>query len=133
MERGKVLKRAHILINGERRTMYGAPEDSFGVIANFWRDYILGKFGVLLDLDKYDIALMMVLMKMAREIQGYKDDNWVDMAGYIGLGGDFREIDENKASKTTTPVGDTPDKDSQGTIGGVDVVSVPWGHKTHAF
>jgi len=98
MERGRVLLKAHKLINGERRTQYGDPEDSFEVIAGFWNTYINSRFGAgeVVDLNKYDIALLMVLMKMSREIEGYKDDNWTDMAGYIGLGGDFKEIDEKK-------------------------------------
>jgi len=97
MERGKVLLRAHKLINGERRTLYGDPEDSFETIAAFWNTYINAKFdGSVVNLDKYDVALLMVLYKMSREVEAYKDDNWTDMAGYIGLGGDFREIDEKK-------------------------------------
>jgi len=97
MERGKVLLRAHKLINGERRTLYGDPEDSFETIAAFWSTYINAKFdGSVVNLDKYDVALLMVLYKMSREVEAYKDDNWTDMAGYIGLGGDFREIDERK-------------------------------------
>lgn len=91
--RGKVLLDAHALINGERRTQYGQPENSFPVIASLWNSYLFGKGATEVYLDDKDVALMMVLMKISRELNGYKDDNWTDMAGYIGIGSDLAQQD----------------------------------------
>jgi len=84
--RGKVLKEAIEVINGERQDQYGKPEDSFALIAEFWTSYVKR---INRDLDAKDIALMMVLFKLAREIYQGKRDNLVDGAGYIGIAGDM--------------------------------------------
>lgn len=91
LERGAVLRKALDLINGERRTVYGAPEMSFPKIAALWSAYLNARFNIDIELTAKDIALIMTLYKIAREVNGYKDDNWVDMAGYIGLGGDLAD------------------------------------------
>ena len=83
MERGTVLDKAKEVINGERQDVYGAPEDSFQVIADFWSTYLCMK------LTSKDIALMMTLFKIAREQHQHKEDNLVDAAGYLGIAGDM--------------------------------------------
>jgi len=84
--RGSVLKEAIGVINGERQDQYGKPEDSFALIAEFWTSYVKR---INRDLNAKDIALMMVLFKLAREIHQGKIDNLVDGAGYIGIAGDL--------------------------------------------
>jgi len=84
--RGKVLEEAIRVINGERQDTYGAPEDSFTLIAEFWTSYIKR---INRDLVAKDIALLMVLFKLAREIHQGKMDNIIDGAGYLGIAGDL--------------------------------------------
>lgn len=105
--RGSVLREAEKVINGERQDVYGSPEDSFKLISEYWNTYlievqkkVLTKHGFnpsdykLVDLlDKSDVAMMMVLFKIAREANQHKRDNVVDAAGYLGIYGDM-EVDQ---------------------------------------
>ena len=101
-ERGQVLLEAHKIINGDRQQSYGNPEDTHGVIAELWNGYLRAK-GVTLgciegqpmylsQLDPKDVALMMVLFKIGRELNGAGcKDNLIDAAGYIALAADMNE------------------------------------------
>lgn len=84
---GSVLVEAIGIINGVRNEQYGVPEKSHELIANFWNCYLNGRQGPLTG---KDVALMMTLFKIAREINGQgKRDNLVDAAGYIGIAGQY--------------------------------------------
>lgn len=83
--RDNILDKAKEIINGERQGQYGKPENSFQRIAEFWSGY-LGK-----NLSDYDVANMMILMKVARNAGGvYKDDNWIDICGYAAIGAELQ-------------------------------------------
>lgn len=85
MSRGDVLIEAHKLINGERLASYGNPEDSFPRIAELWSAYLKYYDGCVLKLKPRDVALMMMLLKIARwETKGDKDSR-IDAAGYLGI------------------------------------------------
>lgn len=87
--RGVVLKQAVDVINGERQDVYGNPEDTFDIIARFWTTYLQTRFKDVVIFPP-DVAMMMVLLKIAREAGGRgKLDNIVDLAGYAGLYGDM--------------------------------------------
>lgn len=76
-EREKLLDEAKAIVCGDRDQQYGKPEDSFCVIAKLWSDYIMRY------LDERDVAMMMILLKVARDVSGEsKRDNLVDIAGY---------------------------------------------------
>ena len=64
---------------------YGAPENVFSLIADLWSDYLSTKNGAL-ELMPADVANMMILLKIARNTQGNKEDTWVDIAGYAACG-----------------------------------------------
>jgi len=92
-DRGKCLDKAKRVINGERQTAYGNPEDSFGIIAGYWETY-LGSIGFKVTLRKSDVTLMMSLFKHARMSgQKYTEDNFIDATGYLGLSADFQAIE----------------------------------------
>lgn len=74
-----VLAEANEVIHGERAAEYGPAEESFARIAQLWSVY-LGR-----PLDAYDVALMMVLMKVSRATTDLKRDTAVDIAGYAAL------------------------------------------------
>lgn len=85
MTRSEILTQANVIINGEREGQYGSPEDSFRKIAGMWSAYL----GV--PLQEHDVAAMMVLLKIARVAGGaYKEDNWIDIAGYAACGGEVQ-------------------------------------------
>ena len=94
-KRGNVLLEAHDIINGERQQQYGSPEDSHAVIAALWNGYLhadaisreVGRYSTLTALD---VAHMMVLFKLAREMNGAgKRDNYRDAAGYLAIASDI--------------------------------------------
>lgn len=103
-ERGQVLLEAHKIINGDRQQSYGNPEDTHGVIAELWNGYMRAKslaakpdaekkgLMQLATVSPKDVALMMVLFKIGRELNGAGcKDNMVDAAGYIALAADMNE------------------------------------------
>lgn len=105
-ERGQVLLEAHKIINGDRQQSYGNPEDTHGVIAELWNGYMRAKsladsskllkgFMALTTISPKDVALMMVLFKIGRELNGAGcKDNLIDAAGYIALAADMNEQPE---------------------------------------
>lgn len=88
-ERGRVLLEAHNIINGERQQRYGKPEDTFTEIAELWSGYLCDKLEGCLT--AADVAMMLTLMKLAREKNGAGDpDNIRDACGYLALYEDMR-------------------------------------------
>lgn len=97
-ERGQVLLDAHKIINGDRQQSYGNPEDTHAVIADMWNGYLQGLARVYGDefsfpyLTNADVAHMMVLFKISRQINGAgKRDNATDGCGYLALAWDMYE------------------------------------------
>lgn len=87
--RGSVLLHAHDIINGQRQQQYGNPEDSFPGIAALWNWWLDGR--ITKPLTAQDVAMMMCLMKQAREKNGAgKTDNVADACGYLALYEDMR-------------------------------------------
>lgn len=84
MTREKVLNAALQRVTA-KPDEYGEPENSFSLIADLWSDYLSPKNGAI-ELMPADVANMMILLKIARNTQGNKDDNWVDIAGYAACG-----------------------------------------------
>ena len=93
-KRGTVLLEAHATINGERQDVYGSPEDSFALIAEYWTTYLDSKIKSngthdALYFEAQDVAMMMTLFKIAREANQHKLDNILDAAGYLGIYADM--------------------------------------------
>ncbi len=86
---GDILKEAHDIVVGARNTTHGEKERSFGVIAQLWQVYLDGrKDGG--PVTPFDVAQMMVLLKIGRSIQGTRiKDHMVDAAGYSGVAGEL--------------------------------------------
>lgn len=83
-----VMDEAARIINGERNEQYGEPEDNFRNIAEMWNAYLRARYGFY-GLDPYDTAMMMVLLKVARNGHFRKFDNLVDLVGYAAHAGDL--------------------------------------------
>ena len=98
--RGSVLAEAADVINGERQDVYGEPEDSFFLIADFWSVY-LGKKYEDVCLSREDVAMMMTLFKIAREMHQRKRDNIRDAAGYLGIYADMQSNEAPVAESMT--------------------------------
>jgi len=81
-QRKSVLTEAESLVNGPRQAAYGSPADNF----SRWRDMCraTGRPG-LADVTAEDLAVAMVLLKIARDTGSPKRDNAVDGAGYFDV------------------------------------------------
>jgi hypothetical protein len=90
-DREQILDFAKAVVTGERVDQYGQPEKSFGTIAELWSDYLSASFDRSLDIGGIDVALMMVLLKVARSIESSKLDNYIDIAGYAACAGEMEE------------------------------------------
>ena len=80
-----ILKEAARIVCGDRNAQYGEPEDSFRAIAEFWETYVRERCvskGATVCIQEADVAMMMVLLKVARTICGTKADTYIDIAGY---------------------------------------------------
>jgi len=77
-----ILEEASSIISGARQEEYGKPEDSFQKIADYWGTYLDHP------ISPQDVALMMVMLKVARIPEGKKAsrDTMVDIAGYAAIG-----------------------------------------------
>lgn len=90
-KRQKILEEAITIITADREKSYGAPEDSFSEIAEYWSVYLRRANLCPFDreLDSVDVAKMMALLKLARMSHWHKEDNFVDAAGYIAIAGEL--------------------------------------------
>jgi len=78
-------------VNGSREEDYGAPEDNFGNIGELWTAYLKGKLPYHERITPYDVAMMQILLKVARnKAQNPSRDNNVDIAGYAATAEDIR-------------------------------------------
>lgn len=100
--RGAILAEAESIINGARQDMYGNPEDCFTDIAELWSWWLqkkadnvqkaVGQTVAAPALCAHDVAMLMCLLKIARESNGAgRRDNILDACGYLGLYADLRE------------------------------------------
>ena len=80
-----VLHIAERIINGERSRTYGDAENSFATIASMWNSYRRGCMDDRLTFSDVDVAMMMILLKVARTNDEPTTDSLVDIAGYAAL------------------------------------------------
>lgn len=91
MTREDVLREAIKCVCESRESEYGSPENNFNLISSFWSDYLGTKVSPV------DVSMMMALLKIARIKSGrFKEDSFVDGAGYMACGGEiaFKEIEK---------------------------------------
>ncbi len=75
-----ILKEADRIVGGDRAAAYGHPREDFARTAQIWSAIL----GITVPVEK--VALCMVGVKMSRQCNAAKRDNWVDMAGYAQTG-----------------------------------------------
>jgi Domain of unknown function (DUF6378) len=88
--RAAVLDEAKRITATDRNSSYGEPEDNFQRIADFWNVWLQGTLKDDLALTKGDVAALMILVKMAREMNAPTPDNKIDLAGYAAC---WAEVD----------------------------------------
>jgi hypothetical protein len=88
-----ILTEAAQIVAGPRNTTHGDKVASFRVIANLWNAYLGGR----LDqgpITARDVAQLMVLLKIARSIQGASiRDHYLDQCGYSAIAGELAEAE----------------------------------------
>lgn len=89
--RAKVLDEAKRITATDRNSLYGEPENNFQRIADFWNVYLQDKLAI--NLTAGDTAALMIMVKLAREMNAPTEDNKVDMAGYAAC---WAEVDSKK-------------------------------------
>lgn len=65
------------LVTGARNDQYGPPSEALTRVADLWGAYL----GV--PLDASDVAKLMMLLKLARTMNEYKRDSFVDAVAYL--------------------------------------------------
>lgn len=88
-ERVAVLLEAADLITGDRNISYGEPTQNFTNIAEFLTTRLGHKLRDGEVITPADVADMMILLKVARNIGNTKRDTYVDIAGYAGCGAEI--------------------------------------------
>lgn len=88
--RARVLDEAKRITATDRNSAYGEPEDNFQRIADFWNVWLQDKLKADVKLSPSDTAALMILVKMAREMNAPTEDNKVDGAGYFAC---WAEVD----------------------------------------
>ena len=88
MKSNHILNRASVLVQGQREKDYGDKKENHNNIAKLWSAYL----GI--SVTAHDVALMMVLLKMARtKLVQVSRDTYIDMSAYSAIAGEikFRE------------------------------------------
>lgn len=93
MKRAEILAEAEKCVCGKREQDYGAPEDNFTTISLMWSAYLRAahpNLSVAINhINAKDVAVMMVLLKVARIATGSSPDSFVDLAGYAACAGEI--------------------------------------------
>ena len=102
-----ILEEVEKILGGDRRDSYGEANASFKRIADYWNAYLCHKRDKIDSaaheedlpyeflrgayLTGHDIAMLMILFKIAREENKHKHDNLVDIIGYATLADNMEE------------------------------------------
>jgi len=83
--RHQVLMQADQLTHGDRQKHYGRPEDNFRRIAVRWSQTL----GV--EIEPWQVCVMMADLKLARLVNGYHEDSIVDGCAYLALAAELKD------------------------------------------
>lgn len=114
--RDTILHQAERVIYGDREKTYGRPDKNLQSIAEYWKEYLGGKYGCKPGLTAEDVCYMMILLKVARlQGQARHQDSLVDIAGYAALvervRNSYRQAAEERyrGAGSSSPVGSSSD------------------------
>ena len=89
------LDKAVKIVQGQRQFDYGNKYENHDNIAKLWSAY-LGY-----EISPHDVAICMMLVKVARLKNRKTDDCYVDMAGYAAIAGEIKNNEEKNDPETT--------------------------------
>ena len=78
-----ILDEAKRLTEVDRQNQYGNPKNVYAVVARLWTAYLEREGSRALR--SKDVAMMMILLKVGREMGHHQRDNIVDIAGYANV------------------------------------------------
>ena len=108
MERKEILGEAERCVCGQREQDYGSPESNFAIIAKLWGGYLDTEISTV------DVAMMMVLLKVARiKNGGGSGDSFVDIAGYAAVGGELAGVLTGKTCREESEVAQIKQESAQ--------------------
>ena len=88
MRAHEICEKAAGLVAGDRNEQHGDKETNFRATADLWNTFLGSRLST--PIEPHEVALMMVLLKVSRVMAGkHNPDNYVDMAGYAGCGGEL--------------------------------------------
>lgn len=88
--RTSILKEAETLVSKDRAEQHGDAESNFVLMAAYWNAHLGLRDYIKVD----DVPIMLALMKVARLHGNNKHiDNYVDVCGYMALGGEIAGSD----------------------------------------
>lgn len=99
---------ARSIVDGKRQEDYGSINQSFCRIAGLWSAYT----GVTID--KYDVAKMMMLLKISRAKLNTHRDSYVDIVGYVECVDKLLDLDEGCRDYFNKIATDTPEVSVEG-------------------
>lgn len=103
---GSILLEAQMLTHGDRNTDYGHPLDDYSKNAGMISALFAHKLKA--PLTAADVALMMVCIKLSRQVHRPKRDNMVDAAGYAWVAQACVEETERRDPKKPLTFMDIP-------------------------
>ena len=83
------IKKAIELVEGQRQEDYGDKITNHQNIANLWSSYLDKKISA------HDVAICMLLVKVARLKNKKTHDCYIDMAGYAAIAGEINDSDSS--------------------------------------
>ena len=83
-KRQQALDTASSLIHGPRNADYGPPEVNFQRIADRWSQLLR------VDVEPWQVCVMMADVKIARLAEGYTEDSVIDLIGYAALAAELK-------------------------------------------
>jgi len=88
MDRREILRLAEELVTGDRDHQHGPAHANMARIAKFWTAY-LSFTDSEFEVTPSDVCAMMILLKVSRLSNRFRDDTFIDIAGYASLGAEL--------------------------------------------
>ena len=96
MKTREYLDTAAKIVTGQRQRDYGNKYENHKNISDLWSAY-LGK-----EVSAHDVAICMLLVKVARLKHRPTKDCYIDMAGYAAIAGEIQDKDDDTDTTIST-------------------------------
>jgi hypothetical protein len=79
----ELIEQAQVVVSGDRQRDYGHPKANHTCTAQMWSAWLSRKYDMPIVLDTEDVCWMNILQKASRQANKSKEDNSVDVIGYV--------------------------------------------------